>query len=911
MPLNNLYRAPACLAIIRVLRAVVLPLAGCGTLVLVAQTAFAQAPPPDSKTQAFWNPVLPVEERVNDLISKMTLEEKTSQLLSVSPAIPRLGVPAYNYWSEALHGVGNDGAATVFPQAIGFAATWNTQLVHSMADAISTEARARYHEAIRNDRRVQSEGLTFWSPNINIFRDPRWGRGQETYGEDPFLTSQIGVAFVTGLQGDDPRYLKVLSTPKHYAVHSGPEPARHTIDVPASAHDLWDTYLPAFRATVVNGHAGSVMCAYNAVNGEPDCANKFLLEDTLRRDWGFRGYVVSDCQAITDIYANHKYARDIEAAATVSLKRGTDLDCDFTQTENAGYLDALKKGDLTVAEVDNALRRIYTARFRLGMFDPPEMVKYASIPFRENDSEEHRKLALEVARQSMVLLKNDGILPLKSSIHKIAVIGPLGDSLSALLGNYNGMPSRYTTVIDGIRQSFPGVLVSYVPGTSFLRTPFPVPSTAFSTESGQPGLTAEYFKSRDLSGDPAVVRIDSQVSFGFGVDHIPQWAELDGYTARWVGRIASPEPGTYKLQLIGGGGARVWIDDRLVIDDWKENQNPPASNRTLSLSFEKGKQHRIKLEYLRFEQEKVQEFPRRLTSGIQLVWIREGGEALKDAMAIVDQADAVVGVVGITADLESEENGATDLPEGFKGGDRTNLDLPKPEEDLLEAVKTAHKPLVVVLMSGSALSANWVNENADAVLQAWYPGEEGGLAVGETLAGINNPAGRLPVTFYRSVSDLPAFTDYSMAHRTYRYFRGPVLYPFGFGLSYSRFSYANLTLSPKAIQAGGSLAIGVDVENISSLQGDEVVELYQSYPGRAEAPIRVLRGFQRISLAPGETRHVQFELDSRDLSWVDSDGDRIVSDGTFEIFVGGAQPGENTSGLSGTFSIQGTMKLPR
>jgi beta-glucosidase len=888
---------------------VVLLILLCGIGTACAQTS--ESPTATSKILSadYTNPELPIERRVDDLIGRMTLEEKTSQLLSVSPAIPRLGVPAYNYWSEALHGVGNDGAATVFPQAIGFAATWNPRLVHQMAEAISTEARARYHEAIRLDRHVQSEGLTFWSPNINIFRDPRWGRGQETYGEDPFLTGQIGLAFVTGLQGDDSKYVKVLATPKHFAVHSGPETARHTIDVPATAHDLWDTYLPAFRKTVVEGHAGSVMCAYNAVNGEPDCANTFLLEDTLRKDWGFQGYVVSDCQAITDIYANHKYVADIEHAAAISLKRGTDLDCDFTQTENAGYLAAVKKGDIKEVDIDRSLRRLYTARFRLGMFDPPQMVGYSRIPFSENDSSEHRKLALDIAKQSMVLLKNDGILPLKQSVRKIAVIGPLGDSLSALLGNYNGMPSSYTTVLDGIRQSFPTAAVTYAPGTTFLRTPYPVPRTAFTTAAGTPGLTALYFRSKDLTGEPATARVDPQISFGFGVDHIPQWAEFEGYSARWTGYLTSPETGSYKLQLVGGGGARLWIDGKLLIDDWKENETPPSPSRIVSLSLEKGKRHSFRLEYLRFGQVREQEFPRRLTSGVQLTWIREGGNSINEAMAGIRQADVVVAVVGITADLESEENGSQDLPEGFKGGDRTSLDLPKPEEDLIEAAKTAGKPMIVVLMSGSGLSVNWANTNADAILQAWYPGEEGGAAVGQTLAGVNNPAGRLPITVYRSAEDLPPFTDYSMSNRTYRYFNGPVLYPFGFGLSYAHFRYYNLVFSSPTIDAGDSLGVSVEVQNTSSISGDEVAELYETFPGATGAPIRALRGFQRVSLLSGEKKSIRFDLDPRDLSWVDSDGNRLISAGKLGIYIGGTQPEKDVAGVSGIVAIRGMKKL--
>jgi len=865
---------------------------------------------PEHAGPAYLDPSLPTATRVDDLISRMTLEEKASQLVSVAPAIPRLKVPAYNYWSEALHGVGMDGVATVFPQAIGFAATWDTPLVHRMADVISTEGRARYHEALRNDVHSQNEGLTFWSPNINIFRDPRWGRGQETYGEDPFLTSRIGLAFVTGLQGDDPRYLKVLSTPKHFAVHSGPEPARHTIDVQISKHDLEDTYLPAFRYTVTEGHAGSVMCAYNSVNGEPDCANKFLLEDTLRKAWDFKGYVVSDCAAITDIYASHKYVKTIDEAAAVSLRRGTDLDCDFGQTEQLGYLNAVKAGALTEADLDRSLHRIYTARFRLGMFDPPSMVKYASIPYSENDSESHRALALQVAMRSMVLLKNDGVLPLKKTVRRIAVIGPLADSVTALLGNYNGLPSRQTTVLDGIRAEFPDAKVTFHSGTDFLRRPFMVPGSAFTTSSGKPGLTAEYFKTRDLSGTAATTRIDPRISFGFEADRVPPWAEMEGYSARWTGNLTSPETGDYTLELRGDGGARLWIDGKELIDDWKENGGASRPSRKWTLHLVKGVPHRFRLEYLRFQQEKKLEFGRRLSSMMQLVWQRQGGDTLEEAMADVRSADVVVAAVGITAELEGEEMGNEGLPEGFRGGDRTSLDLPKPEESLIEAAKSTGKPLVVVLMNGSALSVNWAAEHANAVLEAWYPGEEGGLAVAKTLSGANNPAGRLPVTFYRGVSDLPAFEDYNMSNRTYRYYKGPVLYPFGYGLSYSRFRYSGLKLSNSVVQAGQPLSVDVDVENMGPIQGDEVAELYLSFPGIQGAPQRALRGFQRVGLGPREKKRLHFELTPRDLSWVDPAGDRMLSPGSISIFVGGGQPGEDIPGERGSFSISGSLKLP-
>jgi beta-glucosidase len=859
---------------------------------------------------AYLDTALPIAARVEDLVSKMTLEEKASQVVSVAPAIPRLHVPAYNYWSEALHGVGMDGVATVFPQAIGFAATWDPGLVHEMADVIATEGRARYHEALRNDVHSQNEGLTFWSPNINIFRDPRWGRGQETYGEDPFLTSRIGLAFITGLQGNDPRYLKVLATPKHFAVHSGPEPARHTIDVHISKHDVEDTYLPAFRYTVTEGHAASVMCAYNSINGEPACANSFLLQDSLRQAWKFQGYVVSDCAAITDIYNNHKYVKTIDEAAAVSMKRGTDMDCDFEQTEAAGYLEAVKKGLLTEADLDRSLRRIFTARFRLGMFDPPSMVKYASTPFSENDSEGHRALSLRVANESMVLLKNDGVLPLKRNVKRIAVIGPLGDSVSALLGNYNGLPSRQTTVVEGTRKEFPAADVTFFAGTDFLHRPFMVPATAFSTDEGVPGLKAQYFRSRDLSGAPVTERTDARIAFGFEADRVPPWAEMDGYSVRWTGRITAPETGDYQFELRGDGGARLWIDGKQLLDDWKENGGASRPSRKFALHLEKGVPHSFKLEYLRFEQEKKLEFGRRLSSMMQLVWMREGGDSLEAALASVRKADVVVAAVGITAELEGEEMGNDGLPEGFRNGDRTSLDLPKPEEALLEAAKATGKPLVVVLMNGSALSVNWAAANADAVLEAWYPGEEGGTAVAKTLSGANNPAGRLPVTFYRSVNDLPAFEDYAMSNRTYRYFKGPVLYPFGYGLSYSRFQYSGLKLSKPVLDAGQPLAVEVEVANTSQVAGDEVAQLYETFSGAEGAPRLALRGFQRVTLAAGEKKTLHFELAPRDLSWVDAKGDRVLLPATVGISVGGSQPGEGASVARGSVSLRGQLQLP-
>jgi beta-glucosidase len=887
---------------------------GLAVTLLAAAACRAQAARPEPKTTTdhaalYLDPSAPTEKRVVDLISRMTLEEKTSQLVSVAPAIPRLKVPAYNYWTEGLHGIGMDGVATVFPQAIGYAASWNTALVHSMAGSISTEGRARYHEALRHDVRSQNEGLTVWSPNINIFRDPRWGRGQETYGEDPFLTSQIGYAYITGLQGDDPRYLKMLATSKHFDVHSGPEPSRHTIDVTVSRHDMEDTYLPAFRYTVTAAHAGSVMCAYNSVNGEPACANNFLLGDMLRKSWGFKGYVVSDCAAITDIYTNHKYVKTLDEATAVSLRRGTDLDCDFSETEQKGYLDAVKSGALSEAEIDRSLDRVFTARFRLGMFDPPSMVKYASIPYAENDSEGHRAQALDVAMQSMVLLKNDGTLPLKPKLKKIAVVGPLGDSVSALLGNYNGLPSRQTTVIDGMRKEFAGAQVVYVPGTSFLRHTFTVPEAAFTTAEEKPGVTAEYFKTKDMTGKPAEVRTDARISFGFLADRLPPWAEAQGFAARWTGRVTAPETGDYEFELKGDGGARLWMNGKQLIDDWKEDGGAARPARRFELHMEKGVPQTIRLEYMRLKPETL-EFGRRLGSMMQLAWKRNGGETIQEAMTAAKDADVVVAAVGITAEVEGEEMSDQGLPPGFKGGDRTSIDLPQPEEDLLEAVKAAGKPLVVVLMNGGELSVNWAAAHANAILEAWYPGEEGGTAVAKTLSGANNPGGRMPVTVYRAVSDLPAFDDYDMSKRTYRYYKGPVLYPFGFGLSYSTFRYSGMKLSTRELAAGEPLQVDVDVENTSGVQGDEVAELYLDFAGQPGSPQLALRGFERVHLLPREKRHLHFELTPRDLSWVNPEGSRVISAGPLHVFVGGGQPGKDTAGQGETFVVRGALVLP-
>jgi beta-glucosidase len=849
----------------------------------------------------YLDPSQPINVRVDDLVKQMTLEEKASQLVNQARAIPRLQVPGYDWWSEALHGVANAGTATVFPEPIGLAATFDDSLIHEMAIVIGTEARAKHNQAVRAGRRDIMEGLDFWSPNINIFRDPRWGRGQETYGEDPFLTGRMGVAFVTGLQGDDPKYFRVISTPKHFAVHSGPEPSRHSIDVQVSKHDMEDTYLPAFRAAITEGKAQSIMCAYNRINGEPGCANTFLLVDQLRRAWGFNGYVVSDCDAVVDIYEGHHFVKSQAEAAAVSLKRGMDNECAdfFTITKDdhdyKPFVDAVKQGLLTEADLDVSLRRLFTARMRLGMFDPPEKVAYAQTPDSEIDSAAHRELALKTARESMVLLKNDGVLPFAAGVKKILVVGPLAESVQVLHGNYSGTASHAVTALEGIRKQFPSAEVTFVAGTNFLRQETVIPTSALSTDDGKPGLKGEYFPGSDFAGTPQVGRTDAVVDlqlFHPDPHAITPPAGMKDFSARWTGFLTPAESGSYQVGLVGSMH-RMWLDGKLVVDD-AVLHDPNSQGVTLSLT--KGHRYAVKIEYLRGG------------FGTKLVWLPVSADPSFEAASAARQADVVVAVVGITSKLEGEEM-KVDVP-GFKGGDRTSLNLPAEEEALLGALKGAGKPLVVVLMNGSALAVNWANDHANAILDAWYSGEEGGTAIAQTLAGVNNPGGRLPVTFYKGVEQLPDFEDYAMKNRTYRYFTGEPLFGFGHGLSYTTFEYSNMKLSSPQLQAGTPLDVEVDVKNSGKRDGDEVAELYIGFPKLPGAPLRALRGFTRVHLKAGEQTHVKLTLSPRDLSYVNEAGDRFVSTGDYLITVGGGQPGTGAPHADSHLMIQGEQKLP-
>jgi beta-glucosidase len=857
----------------------------------------------------FMDTAVPIDQRVDDLIGRMTLEEKVSQMRDHAVAIPRLGVPKYDWWNEGLHGVAFAGYATNFPQVIGMAATWDSSLVHRMGETISTEARAKYNQAMREDHHEMFFGLTFWAPNINIFRDPRWGRGQETYGEDPFLTARMGVAFVTGMQGNDPKYLKLVSTPKHYAVHNGPEPLRHQFNVDVSPHDLEDTYLPAFRATVTEAHAQSVMCAYNAIDGAPACANTMLLRDHLRDAWHFDGYVVSDCAAVADVATGHRYAPDMAHAAADAVKAGTDLECGFGKGQAyPALVDAVHQYLISEAEIDTALHRLFTARFRLGMFDPPSSYAYGRIPMSENNSAQHRELSLQAARESMVLLKNQNkMLPLKSRIGRIAVVGPTAELVQSLQGNYNGPPPSPVYPLNGIEKRFSSSKVLYAQGSSLVEgLAMPIEHTALHPASGTgDGLSAEYFNTKDFSGEPVLKRIDRNVNFNW--DKVVPVAGLqrDNYSVRWTGAFTPPAPGDYKLGVRvnycyaceNAEGFRLYLDGKMLVESDTKNTGERGAVIEAPVHFSDTKPHPIRLEYLHGSG----------SAGIDLSWQAPATILRDEAVKTAEGADVVIAFAGLSPSLEGEE-----MPvklDGFIGGDRTSIDLPAVQQELLKAVAATGKPLIIILQNGSALAINWAQEHANAILEAWYPGEEGGTAIAETLAGDNNPAGRLPLTFYSSLSQVPSFEDYSMKGRTYRYFSDKPLYGFGFGLSYTSFAYSGLKVPSSNIKAGDSVTVEADVKNTGSAAGDEVVELYLTQPKAFETPIRVLAGFTRVHLGAGKSTHVGLTIDPRSIAQVDANGARVIVPGNYTISLGGTQSGDSASVQTGRFTVMGSAEL--
>ncbi len=855
--------------------------------------SFAQ----DYKTFPMWNPKLSTEMRVNDLISRLTLEEKVKQMLNATPAIPRLGIPAYDWWNEVLHGVARTPfRVTSYPQAIAMAATWDTNSLYKMADYSALEGRAIHNKAIETNRTGDRYlGLTYWTPNINIFRDPRWGRGQETYGEDPFLTAMLGRAFVRGLQGEDPKYLKAAACAKHFAVHSGPEPSRHKDNFNPSPYDLWDTYLPAFKELITKANVEGVMCAYNAINTQPCCANDLLMNDILRKQWKFKGYVTSDCWAIDDFFRYHKTHKDSTASAVDAVLHGTDVECG--QTVYLALIDAVRKGLIQESQLDISLRRLFTTRFKLGMFDPPSMVKFAQTPASVLEAPEHKAHALKMAHQSIVLLKNENnTLPLKKSIKKIVVVGPNADNRIAVLGNYNGIPSKVVSLLEGIKTKLGNTAeVVYEKAVSFTNDTLFVQSNTISfSYEGKAGVKAEYFKNERLEGTPFLIREEKEIdnfwsegqepALGVGADH---------YSIRYTTSITAVKDETINFEAEGDDGYRVFVNGKIMADAWQRNR---WGAKQFRLSVQKDSTYQIVLEY----------FQRNWNASIRL---RTGTYQKTDFSALASRfkdADVIIYAGGISPQLEGEEMPVNEP--GFNGGDRTTLQLPLVQTELMKSLHATGKPVVFVMMTGSALATPWESENIPAIVNAWYGGQSAGTAIADVLFGDYNPAGRLPVTFYKSENDLPDFSDYSMQGRTYRYFKGEALYPFGYGLSYTTFKYDGLKL-PVVAAKEKNLALSVRVTNTGSVSGEEVVQLYVSHQnGNGIKPIRALKGFKRISLKPGESKIISFTLTPEQLSIVNAEGKLYMPKGKMTISIGGGQPGiknkTTSSVISKTVTIQ-------
>ncbi len=859
-------------------------------LTIFCFAAFAQ-----NENFEFLNSNLPIDERVELLVSQMTQEEKIGQLVYNAPAIEHLLVPEYNWWNECLHGVARAGYATVFPQSITIAGSWDKELMYRVANAISDEARAKHHEFVRQGKRGIYQGLTFWSPNINIFRDPRWGRGHETYGEDPYLTGQMGTQFVKGLQGDDPKYLKVVATAKHYAVHSGPESLRHEFNAKISERDLRETYLPAFRALVKEGGVYSVMGAYNQFRDFPCCANPEL-NHILREEWGFKGYVVSDCWAVSDFYTFQGFSKDAAEAAAIAVKNGTDLNCGVSY-QHLG--ESIEKGYLLESELDVAVKRLFTARFKLGMFDSEKEVPYAQIPFSVNASQKNNELALEAARKSIVLLKNNNnILPLSKEIKTVALIGPNADNWEALVGNYNGIAKNPVTVLEGLKNKLDNTKILYAEGSHLadgVSNLNPIPGKFLVTEDGTAGVTGEYFANSKLEGKPAFTRIDQDINFYWESAAPSTILPDDDFSIRWTGYIVPPKTGVYKIGCWGMPTLNVWFEGEKILSHSTEHH---AFHHEKAIRMEAGKKYKFVYEYSNWHGD----------GDAKLLWAMPNENMLQDAVEVATQADAVVLVLGLSQRLEGEE-----MPikvDGFDGGDRTHLKLPKTQRNLMKAVQAAGKPVILVLLNGSALAVNWADENLDAIISAGYPGQQGGTAVADVLFGDYNPAGRLPVTYYKSVDQLPPFDQYDMAGRTYRYFDKEPLYPFGYGLSYTIFTYSGLKVAKKA-KVGEKITLKVTVTNSGNVAGEEVVQLYlKDEKASTPRPKLQLEGFERISLNSGESKVVEFELDARQFSMIGENDNRVIEPGWFTLFVGGGQPGsKGANPVSGRIKLTGKNKV--
>ena len=820
------------------------------------------------------------ESKAKELVAAMTLEEKVSQMSHESPAIERLNIPEYNWWNECLHGVGRAGKATVFPQAIGLAAMFDKNQMSKISTIISDEARAKHHEFASRGKRGIYQGLTYWTPNINIFRDPRWGRGMETYGEDPYLAGELAVRFIKGLQGDDPNYFKLIATAKHFAVHSGPEIDRHQFNATPSPQDFLNTYSPHFEKVVKEAGVYSIMCAYNSYYGQPCCGNKDL-SGLLRYDWGFDGYIVSDCWAVRDFYDKgaHEIVDTKKEAAAIAVKAGTDLNCGNSYP---ALVQAVKDGLITEKELDVSLVRLFVARLRLGLFAPEGDVKYESIPFDVVDSEQHRLAALETARKSMVLLKNeDNLLPLdKSKVKKLAVIGSNADDLEVLLGNYNGYPTDPITPLEGLKRKLPNAEVSFAIGSK-LAEGLPVfeamPTSVIFTDKSLKvnGLKGEYFDNLEFKGKPIHTRVDKTVDFTWRTDPPFDNMSYDAYSVRWTGILSVAKTGNYALGAEAFSGMYLYVDEKLIMSYHSEH-HPKKVYEYVKL--EAGKKYQIRFECVQDNTEH---------SIMRLLWEAPKDNLEKEALAISKDADLIVLCMGISPLLEGEEMKVK--VDGFGGGDRIHTKLPKSQTELIKKVQKLGKPTVLVLLNGSALSINWENENIPAIIEAWYPGQAGGTAIADVIFGDYNPAGRLPVTFYKDINDIPAFSDYKMTGKTYRYFKGNPLYEFGYGLSFTDFNYKNLEV-PENINANEDFTITVDVKNTGEFDGEEVVQVYVHHLNADEFnPHKTLACFERIFFNSGEKKQVHFTIDKDQLTSVTKEGKKVILPGEYLISVGGAQ----------------------
>ena len=871
---------------------------GVAAMLVLSTSCLAHAQATAIAQSDVWNEA---EGKARAIVDKLTLDEKVDQLLNTAPAIPRLDIPAYNWWTESLHGAIGAVPTTNFPEPIGLAATFDAPLIKSVASAISTEVRALHTFGRQTGHLGRiGTGLDTWSPNINIFRDPRWGRGQETYGEDPFLTAHIGVAFIQGMQGDNPDLPDVVATPKHYAVHSGPEPSRHTDNIFATKRDLEDTYLPAFRAAIVEGKAGSIMCAYNRVDGEPACGSPMLLTDYLRDAWGFKGYVVSDCDAVVDIYDHHKYAPDAATGVAVALRRGVDSECNnATLGGKAGlgerYKEALAKGHISIEDIDTALVRLFSARLRNGDLPGLSGRKQNNIPVEMIGMAEHQALALDTAEKSLVLLKNDGVLPLKPGA-RIALMGPLADATRVLRGNYSSAKSAPPiSVADGLKQAMPGSAITLVPFSPSITDGDLVPGTALRTPDGKPGIKAEYYNAiaKDRFGSkPVLTRTQDSIT-----SRAAEFKQVaTDHKIVWTGYLVAPETSIYRLALTGVKG-EVSLNGKTIVTatDYSRWAEPL---KLTDVSMTKGERYAIRLQ----GQSGVPAAP-------AIFWKRVTDDLDRDMMMGAKDAAVIVAVVGLTSDLEGEE-----MPvkvDGFEGGDKTTLDLPADQRAFLEKAKALGKPLVVIAMNGSAIDLSWAKENASAILEAWYPGQSGGRAVGNVLSGKVDPGGRLPLTFYRSVGDLPPFNEYGMGGRTYRYFKGTPVYPFGYGLSYTRFTYTPPVIEPIGGVVENGITVRTQITNSGQRAGDDVAQLYITPPAFDGAPRTALRGFQRVSLKPGESRAIEFTLSPRDLSFVTMAGERALIPGDYRLTIGSGQPSTDIPVETGSYHISRSVPLPK